>query len=405
MAFLKKVFSGSYRKATQLEAEGDFRGAARAYAEAEEHEKVIDMHMRAAQAATAADQRIEVLTAALNYAEGHEEVRSRVSEAARALADQLAALARDGGIVTELDRRKLGEAAAMWAKAGDYELAGDAVHELGRLDDAANYYKQGGAIGKMESVYAEEQQASERAKSLRNGWSAYEQGFKTGDRAAALAGIQTCFKLAPENPDYRSAHDDLQSRWPRGGLLTGRLGAQRLAVIGSFPANLGRDEECAIVLRDAGVSRVHAVLDQASDGFTVRDAGSKNGTRLDGLPAAEERPLGSEGIVSVGLSLDFAYAVRRGHNGSDTVLNLEVVRGMDKGAVFILSSGEMLPRRVGGAADLPAVPAGFFVQDGLVWIRPTGEQPLDLNGESVSGPILPIRGDRIRMGELLLEVD
>ena len=115
--------------------------------------------------------------------------------------------------------------------------------------------------------------------------------------------------------------------------------------------------------------------------------------------------MGSEGIVSVGLSLDFAYAVRGGANGSAPVLSMEVVRGLDKGATFILSSGEMMPRRSGGAADLPAVPAGFFVHDGLVWIRPTGETPLDLNGEQVTGPILPIRGDRIRLGELLLEVD
>jgi pSer/pThr/pTyr-binding forkhead associated (FHA) protein len=45
---------------------------------------------------------------------------------------------------------------------------------------------------------------------------------------------------------------------------------------------IGRDPTCDVVIDNAGVSRVHARLTMTSSGFEVADAGSANGTYVNG---------------------------------------------------------------------------------------------------------------------------
>jgi len=52
---------------------------------------------------------------------------------------------------------------------------------------------------------------------------------------------------------------------------------------------LGREGDCHIRLRDAGVSRRHATIFPASDGARVRDLGSQNGTFVDGIRVSDCR--------------------------------------------------------------------------------------------------------------------
>ncbi|HEY8208269.1 MAG TPA: FHA domain-containing protein [Myxococcaceae bacterium] len=54
---------------------------------------------------------------------------------------------------------------------------------------------------------------------------------------------------------------------------------------------IGRNGD-GILIKDSTVSDKHLVLQQvAGGGWTVSDAGSKNGTRVDGQPLAPEAPL------------------------------------------------------------------------------------------------------------------
>ena len=54
---------------------------------------------------------------------------------------------------------------------------------------------------------------------------------------------------------------------------------------------LGRTANNDIVLDDASVSRFHAWFEKtAAGGWTLADAGSKNGTELEGAPLAPKRP-------------------------------------------------------------------------------------------------------------------
>lgn len=45
---------------------------------------------------------------------------------------------------------------------------------------------------------------------------------------------------------------------------------------------MGRGEQCLIVLQDSKVSRVHSLLSVGPNGMTVADAGSSNGTFVNG---------------------------------------------------------------------------------------------------------------------------
>ena len=58
---------------------------------------------------------------------------------------------------------------------------------------------------------------------------------------------------------------------------------------GHGPWTVGRSQECDIVVSDPNVSRKHARLSRADNGFVVEDLGSTNGTLLDGAPIDRER--------------------------------------------------------------------------------------------------------------------
>ncbi|CAA9405990.1 MAG: hypothetical protein AVDCRST_MAG22-1567 [uncultured Rubrobacteraceae bacterium] len=58
---------------------------------------------------------------------------------------------------------------------------------------------------------------------------------------------------------------------------------------GPGPWTVGRSQENDITVNDPNVSRRHARISRADDGFVVEDLGSTNGTLLDGAPIDRER--------------------------------------------------------------------------------------------------------------------
>lgn len=64
---------------------------------------------------------------------------------------------------------------------------------------------------------------------------------------------------------------------------------------------IGRHPDCELFLGDdPTVSRVHAVLAPAADGWSVTDSGSRNGTTVDGVPIAGSVPATAGTRVGVG---------------------------------------------------------------------------------------------------------
>ncbi|HKE78533.1 MAG TPA: DUF3662 and FHA domain-containing protein [Solirubrobacteraceae bacterium] len=75
-------------------------------------------------------------------------------------------------------------------------------------------------------------------------------------------------------------------------------------------ATIGRSRECDIVLSDSNVSRRHAELRPAGDGWTITDLGSTNGVRVNGreLSANEPHPLRAGDRLDVG-TVDASFEV------------------------------------------------------------------------------------------------
>jgi hypothetical protein len=72
--------------------------------------------------------------------------------------------------------------------------------------------------------------------------------------------------------------------------------------IGPGGATIGRSRECDIVLGDSNVSRHHAELRPAGDGWAITDLGSTNGVRVNGrdLSAHEPQPLAPGDRLDIG---------------------------------------------------------------------------------------------------------
>ena len=66
---------------------------------------------------------------------------------------------------------------------------------------------------------------------------------------------------------------------------------------GRGPWSVGRSQENDIVINDPNVSRKHARISRADNGFVVEDLGSTNGTMLDGAPIDRERIEGGDELT------------------------------------------------------------------------------------------------------------
>jgi hypothetical protein len=86
------------------------------------------------------------------------------------------------------------------------------------------------------------------------------------------------------------------------------LGGRRL-LIAPGGAVLGRSRECDIVLDDAGVSRRHARIRPAGDGWAIEDLRSTNGVLLNGQPLHSVHPLHPGDRIELG-STEVAFELR-----------------------------------------------------------------------------------------------
>ena len=91
---------------------------------------------------------------------------------------------------------------------------------------------------------------------------------------------------APSPPD---AGWRLRLRWPGGS-----------AELGPGEHVVGRDAKAAVCVVSPSVSRRHALLRVGTEGATVEDLGSKNGTFLNEAPAGSPRALADGDEVRVG---------------------------------------------------------------------------------------------------------
>jgi hypothetical protein len=289
-------------------------------------------------------------------------------------------------VATARDRERLREAAAMLVAGGDYRKAG-AIHEqLGDYTAAAAAYSAGGLIEKVEEALGHDDERHRKERERRDAFAGYETQMRLGRRDDARAELLRCVQAASDAGDYRRLLDDLESRLLTGGRVELRRRQGRSVIACGAPLiAIGRDALCDLPLRTGGISRRHAEIEVAGDGhFALRDAGSRNGTALGGLPIAGKVPLSDAG------SFDLGDDVRIDFRVVGPVLVLTVTSGLDRGATLLAAAeGEIIdlaPAGIGG--DL-------LFQRGRPWLSTGASGTLLLGGEPIRhGRVQLVRGDR-----------
>ena len=71
-------------------------------------------------------------------------------------------------------------------------------------------------------------------------------------------------------------------------------------VLDTERVTIGRQSGCSVVIRDSNVSREHAQLRRRPNGWTLRDLGSTNGTKLNGVRVEGEQMLANGDVIMLG---------------------------------------------------------------------------------------------------------
>jgi hypothetical protein len=394
VSFFRRVFSSDYRAAVAAEAAGNVDLAAERYALAGEHEGAVRMHLARAARAPSRHAEIAALRDALRWAGEDAELRKR---AAKALGRALWENAKAEGIATERDRGKVREAAEMLAAGDDHATAGEALETIGDLQAASSAYSAGGLVERMEAALTKEDERYTKQREESDAFASYETHMRVGRRDDARVELTRAIASAGDKAgEYRRLLDQLDTSLLTAGKVELRRRGKP-AIVGCAAAKivLGRDALCDLALRAGGVSRQHAEIEHAADGFQLRDLDSRNGTSLAGLPLVGKVPLAGSGRFGLGdeLSIDF--------ESSGGTLILRVATGLDRGVALIAGSD-------GARLDLTPLGVGLDVM--FVKGRPMlgrgsckdvrfNDEPLgDLRVQLIRGDRIVADGDEIDVG-------
>ncbi|WP_045119560.1 FHA domain-containing protein [Haliangium ochraceum] len=400
MSTWKRLFSADYRAAVSAEAAGQLEQAAEHYVLAGEPVEAARVHLSRAERADSRDAEIGALRDALHWVGEDTGLRARIQ---RVLGRALLGRARDEGIATARDRQRVRDAATLLLAGGDFGSAGEALEAIGDVEGAVQAFRRGGLIERMEALLGREADTAARERSVREAYANYEMHLRTGDRDQALAALEECVRAAERPASYRRLLDELSSRVLTGGRVLLHLrGAPALGVVAAGSAVLGRDPLCELPLRAGGVSRRHAEITvaaaDAAPRFHLRDLGSRNGTRVGGMPVHGELGLRESGSFALGDHCDIDYELR----GAPAHLQLTVSGGLDRERrLLLVGPGEGVALE--HAAELPL---RVWFRDGRPMLSRLDEAVrLTLDGVAVArGDIQLVRGDLIEVDGREIEV-
>jgi tetratricopeptide (TPR) repeat protein len=384
---MRRVFNADYRAAVAAEAAGNVDLAAERYAIAGDHEGAVRMHLARAQRAHDRTAEIAALRDALRWAEG---IPPLVKQASSALGRALLAKIEAEGVATARDKDKVREAASLLVDGGEHRLAGDALAKSGDQVAAANAFSAGGFVDKMEKALSADEAANQRTRSERDAFASYQTNMAVGRRDDARADLVRGLDVAPNAGDYRRLIDELDTKLITGGRVELRRRGKPAIFACAVPRiALGRDPLCDLPLRTAGVSRRHAEIELAdgSPRYFLKDADSRNGTTLAGLPLAGRVPLVATGAFGLGDDCKVEFAI----TGEPGVLVLTVGTGLDRGVVLLAApEGEKIDLALAG------VPCDLVFGSGRPYLGRGAAKELAFNGEPLGGlRVQLVRGDRL----------
>jgi len=327
VSFMRRMFSADYRAAVAAEAAGDVELAAERYALAGEYAGAVRMHLARAARAPTRTTELGALRDAMRWAGDDPALRR---QAAAALGKALWEAVRAEGIATERDRAKVREAADLLVAGDAHTLAGEALETIHDYVAAAGAYSAGGLVEKMEAALTRDDDAQNAVREETDAFAGYQTAMRVGRRDEARDELVRAVGAANAAAEYRRLLDALDTAMLSAGKVElRRRGKPPIVACAAQRIVLGRDPLCDLTLRAGGVSRQHAEIEHAGDGFTLRDLDSRNGTSLAGLPLAGRVPLVATGQLGLGDECAIDYEVAAG------VLLLRVRAGLDRGGALI----------------------------------------------------------------------
>ena len=147
-------------------------------------------------------------------------------------------------------------------------------------------------------------------------------------------------------------------------------GKRRVVALKGQPVILGRSEECDVVIEESFVSARHALIEQASDGFILKDAGSTNGTWVDGARIHGAKELTPGATVVLGRPGNYRIRFLAAHpptasGASRSEKSLQEVLEISKVLLSTLDLEEVLGRVLDACLRISRAERGFlFLREG-----------------------------------------
>lgn len=384
MSIFDDLGGGRLRRARALEASGDYRAAASVYAELSMFAEASKCLIHAGEKAGTLEARLGAwLDAARVLPEqAVDALREVDTKIGRAILEHL----RPTGVAGNAEKRQLTDAAERLERAEQWRDAADAWELLGRREDLARCLELGGEVERLERVLTEQNRSDAQGDRVRRLLSEHDLALMLGQRGAARQALREASALAPSDTGIATSLRRLEERAVRGGTLRLSLGARTLRVVGKLPVVLGR-AEADVALRGGSVSRRHAEVARVGGAFVLRDLGSRNGTLIAGVVLSREMPI--VGPLEVGLGDDVAVKLTPG----GSTLEIEVVRGLDRGEIVLVGEG---------VVELAELGVGVRFEADRTLIEARLERPVFAERalaeiELLKGDVLMIAGQRIEV--------
>lgn len=150
------------------------------------------------------------------------------------------------------------------------------------------------------------------------------------------------------------------------------VGAKRTLPPPEATLVIGRGDAATWVILDEDLSRTHAEIRRGWDGVTIRDLGSNNGTRLDGVEITDPTPLRDGMEVTLGkVVLRFADPAERHLHGAEATPAARPLAIRAAAAAPVIAPPRTPSPSSSAARSLPFVVATVIAAiavAGLVWV-------------------------------------
>lgn len=372
------------------EAMGEYRQAARIYAEQGDRTKAAQMHLLQASCQVVA----EAALADLRNAEVllTEDVQAPTALRVRLGEAYLRLICGSPKDSPEIARK----AARAFAAAADFGRAGSLYEELSDLEQAARCFEQAGDTDRVEAVHNRLLKAAQAGSAQRQAWEVYRLAEKTCNRIEMERCLRDLVRMDPENAQAKL--NQLQERLTRNNSVTLTIwssqgdarGPSTVRCVG-LPILVGRDAHCTVRFSDPGISREHVLIDRRPGDpvtqqptsrpveLSITDLDSKNGTYLNGVRISPQKALTLRSNVPIGLG----QQVELNFCGEEAVPRLRVLAGLRKGRSVLVA---LQPIEVLFGLQL-------YFEGGAGWLKPLRGELL-ADSQPLKGPVKLCRKDR-----------